>query len=200
MLPCQHHFSNKHHVVASIQRFRALTLCVNLCLCQNIFFSTITPPILPLYTISPPMNYMTTLHAYQLYSHQGIHCKFYNKPWNVTASFKYLVYIYHRFNTHWSLQHCHFDTSWNEIRKAEACDWKTLIMEVMFLVALVCLFLCLQATFLKKLKWIVMKFYGVVRGGKKNNWLTFGSNLDLPRWVNEQKLKISCSMSCSRCR
>ena len=27
-------------------------------------------------------------------------------------------------------------------------------------------------------KWIVVKFYGEVRGGKRNKWPDFGSNLD----------------------
>ena len=32
-----------------------------------------------------------------------------------------------------------------------------------------------------------MKFYGGVQSSTRKNWLNFGGDLDIVRWVNEQK-------------
>ena len=39
----------------------------------------------------------------------------------------------------------------------------------------------------KSYKWIGMKFYGVILGSIIKNWLNFGGDLGILRWVNEQK-------------
>ena len=44
-----------------------------------------------------------------------------------------------------------------------------------------------------------MKSYGGLWDGKINKWVTFGGNLGLLGWVNEQKHLSSRSMSWSRC-
>ena len=65
----------------------------------------------------------------------------------------------------------------------------------------VCLFDCGQH-YAKSYEWIRMKFYGGVLGSTLKNWLNFGGDLDLLRWVNEPKKPHhnSCSMSRSWCR
>ena len=70
----------------------------------------------------------------------------------------------------------------------------SLAKEVMFLVALVslsvcqsvCLFVCGQH-YSKSYEWIGMKFYGRVLSSTRKNWLNFGGDLGIVRWVNEQK-------------
>ena len=70
----------------------------------------------------------------------------------------------------------------------------SLAKEVMFLVALVslsvclsvCLFVCGQH-YSKSYERIGMKFYGRVLSSTRNNWLNFGGDLGIVRWVNEQK-------------
>ena len=60
---------------------------------------------------------------------------------------------------------------------------------VMFLVALVCLFVCLSVCgqhYSKSYEWIGMKFYGWVLGSTMKNWLHSGGDLGILRWVNEQ--------------
>ena len=70
--------------------------------------------------------------------------------------------------------------------------------EVMFLVALVslsvclsvCLFVCLfvcEQHYSKSYERIGMKFYGRVLSSTRKNWLNFGGDLGIARWVNEQK-------------
>ena len=59
----------------------------------------------------------------------------------------------------------------------------SLAKEVMFLVALVCLFVCLSKSYER----IGMKFYGRVLSSTSKNWLNFGGDLGIVRWVNEQK-------------
>ena len=49
--------------------------------------------------------------------------------------------------------------------------------EIMFSVAFVCLFVCYQHCS-KSYERIAMKFYGGVRGGKRNKWLNLGGDLD----------------------
>ena len=82
--------------------------------------------------------------------------------------------------------------------------------EVMFLVVLVvclpvCLFVCLWAIceqhYSKKLWMDCNGIWWRVQGGTVKNWLSFGGNLGLLRWANEQK-KISSGFSLSwlRCR
>ena len=60
----------------------------------------------------------------------------------------------------------------------------------MFLVALVslsvCLFVCGQH-YSKSYERIGMKFYGRVLSSTRYNWLNFGGDLGIVRWVNEQK-------------
>ena len=64
----------------------------------------------------------------------------------------------------------------------------------MFLVALVslsvclsvCLFVCGQH-YSKSYERIGMKFYGRVLSSTRKNWLNFGGDLGIVRWVNEQK-------------
>ena len=66
----------------------------------------------------------------------------------------------------------------------------SLAEEVMFLVALVslsvCLFVCGQH-YLKSYERIGMKFYGRVLSSTRKNWLNFGGDLGIVRWVNEQQ-------------
>ena len=60
----------------------------------------------------------------------------------------------------------------------------------MFLVALVCLFVCLfvcEQHYSKSYERIGMKFYGRVLSSTSKNWLNFGGDLGIVRWVNEQK-------------
>ena len=57
----------------------------------------------------------------------------------------------------------------------------SLAKEVTFLIAWVCLFVCLFVCYQhysKSYEGIAMKFYGAVRGGKRNKWLDFGSDPD----------------------
>ena len=61
-------------------------------------------------------------------------------------------------------------------------------------VALVCLFVCLSVCLLvceqhysKSYKRIRMKFYGGVRGSTMKNWLNFGGDLGILRWVKWAK-------------
>ena len=75
--------------------------------------------------------------------------------------------------------------------------------EVMFLVVLVCLFVCLflsnitQKVMNTTLQW---KVYGEVRSGTRKNWLNFSIDLDLLRWVNDEKNhNNNCSMTWSWC-
>ena len=70
----------------------------------------------------------------------------------------------------------------------------SLAKEVMFLVALVslsvCLFVCLFVCgqhYSKSYERIGMKFYGRVLSSTSKNWLNFGGDLGIVRWVNEQK-------------
>ena len=70
----------------------------------------------------------------------------------------------------------------------------SLVKEVMFLVALVslsvCLFVCLFVCgqhYSKSYEPIGMKFYGRVLSSTRKNWLNFGGDLGIVRWVNEQK-------------
>ena len=66
----------------------------------------------------------------------------------------------------------------------------SLAKEVMFLVALVCLFVCLfvcEQHYSKSYERIGMKFYGRVLSSTSKNWLNFGGDLGIVRWVNEQK-------------
>ena len=69
----------------------------------------------------------------------------------------------------------------------------SLAKEVMFLVALVslsvCLFVCLFVCgqhYSKGYERIGMKFYGRVLSSTRKNWLKFGGDLGIVRWVNEQ--------------
>ena len=60
----------------------------------------------------------------------------------------------------------------------------------MFLVALVCLSVCLfvcEQHYSKSYERIGMKFYGWVLSSTSKNWLNFGGDLGILRWVNEQK-------------
>ena len=61
----------------------------------------------------------------------------------------------------------------------------------MFLVALVCLFVCLFVVcgqhYSKSYERIGMKFYGRVLSSSSKNWLNFGGDLGIVRWANEQK-------------
>ena len=66
----------------------------------------------------------------------------------------------------------------------------SLAKEVLFLVALVCLFVCLSVCgqhYSKSYEHIGMKFYGGVLGSTMKNWLNFGGDLGILRWANEQK-------------
>ena len=66
----------------------------------------------------------------------------------------------------------------------------SLAKEVMFLVRLVCLSVCLSVPgqhYSKSYERIRMKFYGGVLGSAMKNWLNFGGDLGILRWVNEQK-------------
>ena len=74
------------------------------------------------------------------------------------------------------------------------CIITSLAKEVMFLVALVslsvCLFVCLFVCgqhYSKSYERIGMKFYGRVLSSTRKNWLNFGGDLSIVRWVNEQK-------------
>ena len=63
----------------------------------------------------------------------------------------------------------------------------------MFLVALVCLFVCLFVCgqhYSKSYERIGMKFYGQVLSSTRKNWLNFGGDLGIVRWVNEQKYTV----------
>ena len=67
----------------------------------------------------------------------------------------------------------------------------------MFLVALVslsvCLFVCLFVCgqhYSKSYERIGMKFYGRVLSSTRKNWLNFGGDLGIVRWVNEQKTTV----------
>ena len=64
----------------------------------------------------------------------------------------------------------------------------SLAKEVMFLVAFVCLFVCGQHHS-KSYERIGMKFYGGVLGSTMKNWLNFGGDVGILRWLNEQKKK-----------
>ena len=50
----------------------------------------------------------------------------------------------------------------------------------------VCLFVCEQH-YSKRYERIGMKFYGRVLSSTSKNWLNFGGDLGIVRWVNEQK-------------
>ena len=50
----------------------------------------------------------------------------------------------------------------------------------------VCLFVCEQH-YSKSYERIGMKFYGRVLSSTSKNWLNFGDDLGIVRWVNEQK-------------
>ena len=65
----------------------------------------------------------------------------------------------------------------------------SLAKEVMFLVALVSLSVCLSVDNItqKVMIRIGMKFYGRVLSSTRKNWLNFGGDLGILRWVNEQK-------------
>ena len=70
----------------------------------------------------------------------------------------------------------------------------SLAKEAMFLVALVslsvCLFVCLFVCgqhYSKSYERFGMKFYGRVVSSTRKNWLNFGGDLGIVRWVNEQK-------------
>ena len=70
----------------------------------------------------------------------------------------------------------------------------SLAKEVMFLVALVslsvCLFVCLFVCgqhYSQSYERIAMKFYGRVLSSTSKNWLNFGGDLGIVRWVNEKK-------------
>ena len=56
----------------------------------------------------------------------------------------------------------------------------------LFVSLFVCLFVCGQH-YSKSNKRIGMKFYGGVLGSTMKNWLNFGGDLGILRWVNEQK-------------
>ena len=51
----------------------------------------------------------------------------------------------------------------------------------------VCLFVCGQH-YSKSYEWIRMKFYGRVLSSTRKNWLNYGGDLGIVRWVNEQKI------------
>ena len=58
------------------------------------------------------------------------------------------------------------------------------------LVVSVCLSVCLSVSgqyYSKRCEWIAMKFYRGVWGGTMKNWLYFGGDMGLLRWVNEQQ-------------
>ena len=62
----------------------------------------------------------------------------------------------------------------------------SLAKEIMFLVALVCLFVC-EHHYSKSYEQVGMKFYGRVLGSAMKNWLNFGGGPGIRRWVNELK-------------
>ena len=62
----------------------------------------------------------------------------------------------------------------------------SLAKKVMFLVAFVCLSVCGQH-YSQSYEQIGMKFYGGVLGSTMKNWLNFGGDLGILRWLNEQK-------------
>ena len=62
----------------------------------------------------------------------------------------------------------------------------SLAKEVMFLVALVCLFAVCGQHYSKTYERIGMKFYEGVPDSTMKNWLNFGGDLGILRWVNEQ--------------
>ena len=68
----------------------------------------------------------------------------------------------------------------------------SLAKEVMFLVVLVCLSVCQAVDNItqKSYEQIGMKFYGGVVDSIMKNWLYFGGDLGILRWVNEQKTTI----------
>ena len=61
------------------------------------------------------------------------------------------------------------------------CFW-----ELWFVCVFVCLFVCGQH-YSKSYERIRLKFYGGVLGSTMKNWLNFGGDPGLLRWVNEQK-------------
>ena len=69
----------------------------------------------------------------------------------------------------------------------------SLAKEVMFLVVLVCLFVCLFVCgqhYSKSYEWIGIKFYGRLLSSTRKNWLNFGGDLGIVRWVNKQKYTV----------
>ena len=60
----------------------------------------------------------------------------------------------------------------------------SLAKEVMFLAALVCLSVCGQH-YSRSYEWIGTKLYGGVLGSTMKNWLNFGGDLGILRWVND---------------
>ena len=76
--------------------------------------------------------------------------------------------------------------------------------EVIFLVALVCLFVCLSvckqhfSKSYESLQWDFMEWFG---DSTRRKWLNGGGNPNLLRWVNEQKLRIVApgAIPSSRC-
>ena len=95
---------------------------------------------------------------------------------------RYIIYIFNELLSCWRLI-----LGWNSL-----FNWIviSLAKEVMFLVALVslsvCLFVCGQH-YSKSYERIGMKFYGRVLSSTWKNWLNFGGDLGIVRWVNEQK-------------
>ena len=70
-----------------------------------------------------------------------------------------------------------------------ACETRlvtSLAKEIMFWGAFVCLFVCGQL-YSKSYEPIGMDFYGGVLGSTTKNWLNFGGDLGILRWVNEQE-------------
>ena len=57
--------------------------------------------------------------------------------------------------------------------------------------SVVCLFV---SNITQSFEWLAMKFYGGVRGSTRKNWLNFGGNAGLLRWVNKKKTHKSCGM------
>ena len=56
--------------------------------------------------------------------------------------------------------------------------------------SLASLSVCLWTTLLKSYERIGMKFYGRVLSSTRKNWLNFGGDLGIVRWVNEQKYTV----------
>ena len=110
------------------------------------------------------------------------------------------LWITHTGSTLWHMDF-HLNTSWRQRKCAYKPHWSkgdniiitSLAKEVMFLVALVCLFVCLSVCgqhYSNTYERIGMKFYGGVLGSTMKNWLNFGGDLGILRWVNEQKSTI----------